>query len=465
MNIYTWTNFSKKKNSTKQPTSGTLKTVVLKEDCSIDRPSFILNEPISNITYVQAFGTYYFVTDIINLNAHQCIIECTKDVLATYKTDIGNYTAFIERCVTGYDQMITDNYLTQSNNITNMKTITVSMPTTNGDVYVVPVFGRGGVLNYVFPSLDDASIFFSSGSTITVDGDSVTQSDWWNALKNAGWSFVGSDVTSYMGDISFTPYMPAIANPYVGTNTIKFGFTEFTFTPPTPGEYVMHVMNPDAYYYDFDVTLTDPGNSYANTDFRAYDPRYSQYKIYLPGCGVYDINSADAGKRDLHCHVFMDFLTMAVTYYIYHDSGSQVAMFEGKFGCGVPAVGSKMDVFGILSDTNKGAASMMSENFSAAAGSVISSAQKVFEPQINARSAGAGNGSLIKEFPNILYSVKNFGSKDFPNVVAGRPRYQNVTISTCSGYIKCGNASVAISGEDADRDAINNYLNTGFYYE
>ena len=65
MNIKIWTSFIKRTNSTKQPTGGTDKTVVLKRDCTIDAPSFILNEPVSNITYVQAFGNYYFVHDII----------------------------------------------------------------------------------------------------------------------------------------------------------------------------------------------------------------------------------------------------------------------------------------------------------------------------------------------------------------------------------------------------------------
>ena len=39
------------------------------------------------------------------------------------------------------------------------------------------------------------------------------------------------------------------------------------------------------------------------------------------------------------------------------------------------------------------------------------------------------------------------------------------TLSAIPGYIKCINASVPISGMNQDRDTINNYLNSGFYYE
>ena len=69
MNIYVWSNFTKKRNSTLQPTGGTSKTVHLKEQTSIEKPSFILAEPMPNYNYVQAFGNYYFVTDIINLKS------------------------------------------------------------------------------------------------------------------------------------------------------------------------------------------------------------------------------------------------------------------------------------------------------------------------------------------------------------------------------------------------------------
>ena len=43
MNIKVWSNFSKRKNSTKQPTGGSTITVTLKDQCSILSPVFILS--------------------------------------------------------------------------------------------------------------------------------------------------------------------------------------------------------------------------------------------------------------------------------------------------------------------------------------------------------------------------------------------------------------------------------------
>lgn len=470
ISIKGYANFSKRRNSTKKP-SGTYTTfsVVLKEETDSLNPIFILySASYPTVNYIVWDTKHYFVDRIVIVANELYELHCSIDVMATYKTAIGNTTTFIERAASAsaYDPMVTDNYVTASNTISSMLTTTVSMPVAAGDVYMVPVFGRDGVVQYVFPDLSDASKFFNSGSTITVDGNSVTATDWLNALKNAGWSFVGSDVTSYMGDMYYTPYLPPVGGggtPYIPTNTLKFGFTEFTFTPPTPGSYMFNCLNPTNHYYKFTDTLTDPGNAY--TDFRAYDSRFSQYKIYLPGCGIYDINSADAGKQDLKVDVTMDWLTMAVTYTIYHDGGSRVASFEGKMGAGVPALGSKLDVYGILQDTTAGAGSVAKEDVAGAVGSVISAASKVFEPQVNARSAGAGNGATLKNFPNIIYYLKNFATKDIPTTQAGRPCYKNKKISSCSGYNKCGNASVAIAGGAVEKEMVNNFLNSGFYYE
>lgn len=457
MNIKIWTNFVKRKNSTKIPTNGTNKTVVLKNECTIDEPIFILNEPISNITYVQAFNNYYFVERVINLSNNLCELHCVKDRLATFKRVIGSYNAFVERSASNYDTLINDNLLSSSNEIVAMNSTQINMPTASNDIYVVPVFGAGGVLQYVFPNITDASLFFNQGSTITIAGESITKQDWLTALSNTGWVFAGSDITSYMGDMVFTPYLPPVQTPYITTQSVQYGY--YSYNSPTN----LNVLNPTYSYFKLTRDLTDPNNIY--DDFRAYNNKFSQYKIYLPACGVVELNSADAGKKDLKIDILLDFLTFMVTYRIYHADGNTVAMFNGKFGTGVPAMGSNIDIVGATKDIANSVTSAVGFNFGATASDIVSVADRFVHPQINGVSAASGNGAVLKNFPHILYTVTNFESKDFPTTVAGRPTYENKTISNLSGFIKCGGASVPINGDDADRDIINSFLNNGFYYE
>ena len=98
MTITTWSNFTKRRNSTKRPGSGgTQHDCKLKEATSIERPTFLLQSNDFTINYVQAFGHYYFVDDIKSVRQDLIEVSCSIDVGATYKSQIGNYTAFVER--------------------------------------------------------------------------------------------------------------------------------------------------------------------------------------------------------------------------------------------------------------------------------------------------------------------------------------------------------------------------------
>ena len=47
----------------------------------------------------------------------------------------------------------------------------------------------------------------------------------------------------------------------------------------------------------------------------------------------------------------------------------------------------------------------------------------------------------------------------------GRPLCQTKVINTLSGYILCQLADCQISGTQEEAQKINNYMNTGFFYE
>lgn len=463
ISIKGYATFSKRHNSTKRPSgSYTTFSVVLKEETDSLNPIFILySASYPTVNYIVWDTKYYFVDRIVIVANELYELHCSIDVLATYKTVIGNTTTFIERAASSsaYDTMLTDNALTVSNSISNMASSTFQMPKATGDLFFVPVFGNGGLMQYVFSNYGDASAFFNTGTTFEIDGTSISKTDWLNALQMAGFTFGASDITNYMGEMTYSRYIPPATNPpwYITTQDIIFGYTKLT--SPTS----VNVLNPIYSHYDFTVTLTDPGNAYS--DFRAYDQRFSVYKIYLPACGVFDIPAEEAGKMDLELHVMMDFLTKIVTYKIYHSGGTTIAQYEGKFGCQVPVIGAQVDVFGAVQSGVEFAGAVNNLDFFGALGGAFSVAQKIMQPTIKKFQSGAGNAEVMKEYPDIIFSVLNYASKDFPTTQAGRPCYKNKKISSCSGYNKCCNASVAIAGGAVEKEMVNNFLNSGFYYE
>ena len=116
MTIKTWAGFTKRKNSTARPSAGYVsRTVTLKDGTSIENPTFLLTGALFSIDYVEAFNNYYFVTDVVSIRNNLTEIHCTMDVLATHKSAIGSYTAFIERCDNYRNPMIPDPLVAMTN--------------------------------------------------------------------------------------------------------------------------------------------------------------------------------------------------------------------------------------------------------------------------------------------------------------------------------------------------------------
>lgn len=82
---------------------------------------------------------------------------------------------------------------------------------------------------------------------------------------------------------------------------------------------------------------------------------------------------------------------------------------------------------------------------------------------------GSGNGKAhFQDTTFKLYTtVAATEDPDDADYIAkfGRPVGHVGQISNYSGYIQCESASIDIQGFEGEREEINRYLNSGFYYE
>lgn len=62
-----------------------------------------------NYIYIEHVHRYYFVNNIVCIRNNIYLIECSVDVLMSYKNDIMKQSAFVERSVNVYDTNIVDN--------------------------------------------------------------------------------------------------------------------------------------------------------------------------------------------------------------------------------------------------------------------------------------------------------------------------------------------------------------------
>ena len=112
MQIITYMNNSETIRVDKNLTEvSTLSSVRLLENCSILNPSFVLKMPndiFINYIYVPKFGRYYYITNLTILDNNMIKIDCSVDVLMSYKNEIKNTRQHIVRQENEFNMYLSD---------------------------------------------------------------------------------------------------------------------------------------------------------------------------------------------------------------------------------------------------------------------------------------------------------------------------------------------------------------------
>ena len=456
MNLIIYSNFSKRKNSTKQPTGGTTYDVKLKDGCSVENPIFLIDGINLNANYCNWDGHYYFIDDIILSNNNIYEIRCSMDALATFKTVIGSSTQFIERSASEYDDMITDRLLTTCQDIAQVRTAITnsSVLSSSTGVYLINTFSKDGVNVYAYTDTSAITGILSENS-YGLDNNNLIDA----LVQTIGLNLL--DVSAYVSNVR---WLPVSIGSLTGSNSVVgVSFWEL------PTQFDAKKITTRSVYES--GTIAKPTNKYS--DFRAYSPEYSTYMLYLPGVGTVPISSI-LTRHDINYTMAIDLFTGEITWLLYTYTGgtyAHIAQFSGRIGVEIPYSTCHYDVSQAMIEfgtSNISMGSAMTNDYmglaSSAVQKVASQAKCIFEPQVGIFS-GAGNMSLLKIRDDIELSVKNFDSKEFLTAECGRPLCEHKVINTLSGYIKCANASIDINGLGNEKDVVNNYLNNGFYYE
>lgn len=137
--------FSKRRNSTKQPASlSDQRTVRLKETTSVDHPTFILTGDQFNYNYAQWGSRYYFIEDIRSAHNGLTEVDCVLDVLATYKSEILASTQFVSYSSNMSSIWLPDSRIPLQRNATVAHAETsLNFLFTDGGFYVLSAIGDG----------------------------------------------------------------------------------------------------------------------------------------------------------------------------------------------------------------------------------------------------------------------------------------------------------------------------------
>lgn len=132
MNIIFYKTSSPENQITKSLQNALTLTGNLREGASIVTPVITLTSDIKeyNYCYIAAFNRYYYVRDInqVRKNVYSVNLEC--DVLMSFKTEILNNTAIVERSQTNRSQYQHDNeIITKAMQRVRLKKFNYTFPT------------------------------------------------------------------------------------------------------------------------------------------------------------------------------------------------------------------------------------------------------------------------------------------------------------------------------------------------
>ena len=468
MKLKYWTDFSKRKNSTKQPldTQATEIDVKLKDDCSVVNPVIETSSiPINaNYFYIDDFKRYYFLDNTERTSNQLKDLACEVDTLATYKSQIGASIAQIAYSSTGWNKDLIDNRaaILGSRTVKTVHADTILI--SNGDnCYIVGIInnssdGKHGAVSYYI--MNDAGlqalINKLTDSSIVSQLQQQFTGDWMQLIVSCNWIPIPhtSAVLLYGGSVS----------------TITVGGLNFS-------DVSGHKIGGAPINTVFSKTLTIPKIG----DFRDLQP-YTSASLYLPGVGLTDLNINDFyNSESVKVSFSLDCISGEGLYQITNDNNQLLksVIFDASMPVAlahtVTGAGSAlMSVGGMIGGIAGVAVSAATGNAVGAAVSGLSTlaAAGAAVAQCNQRStsvkgSNGGRAEYVITKVTLTLVVLDTEDVDSANYIArwGRPVGEVNSISSHSGYIQCDNASVSMPGTATEKDRINSYLNSGFFYE
>ena len=463
MKLRYWTGFSKRKNSTKQAAVGyTEIDVYWKEDTSIDNPSIVLTGNAINIdyAYIPDWNKYYFVGAPIILTDGSTQYDLEEDSMATHKTEIGSTVAQIAYSSSNYDIWKVDTRLPAK--IT--KTITKSDGTPGAfdatGAYILGVSNVDSgtsVVCYYAMTQSELQSFMTQVTTDTSLKTAVQNycADLWDAIISCTW-------------------IPVSISEIPGTSGVTVKVANANVTGVTGKK----ISNPPSRATN--ATLSIP---WTYNDFRR-NPPYSSLAAWIPGYGYITLNAGDVtSMTSLKFEFMIDCMTGDICCNI-KDSATNYIIQSVSYNAGVsiPLSRYTMDIGGFISATTNLAGSatdtVIAGGLMNPAGVVSGAISTIGAGGALAIAAntrdisvkgGLGGRAIIAEGIDVLLYVFSVDTEDPDNAnyIArwGRPVGLTHAISNHSGYVQCDNASIDIPGDNWEREAINGYLNSGFYYE
>ena len=488
VNLYS---ISKRDNSTKQPTGTPAEyDCILKDGCSILTPTIKLDiglftDPSQyNYAYIPAFGRYYYIEDWY-FSDRLWIASMRVDVLATYKTQIGNSNLYVLRAASEHDGSVIDT-LYPAKTGCSYSSVTKSNPW-QASCFVIGVVSADASFGSLEYFAMDSSELRSLCLTLTDPNEIITEEHDFDLTElSVGLQLSLVDPIQYIKSCIMLPVAKEEITNRDATQTI----VTYRFSGGT-GDRIRPVSR---IYKNYSFNIAKHPDTAARGNYVNSAP-FTSITLTIPPWGCIGIDtSVTANASTLDIDVEIDPIT-GKGVLVTKANGIILNRIESQVGVPISLSSVTRDYIGAASAGTSAASSTFSGIASGAStGMAVGAAGGPWGAAIGAVVGGIGGGLIsgaqaAPEIGNAAAAlmprsqtigttgsfVANHGEfrldhqffRPIPddNVHNGRPLCQMRTLNTLSGYMLIQDGDVSIAGTSSEDGLIKAYLQSGFYYE
>lgn len=500
VNLY---GFQKKKNSTAQPSISSatvLNDVELKDDTSVLTPVLLINQNTSGMpvpfvpsyftyAYIPKFDRYYYINDARWVSG-LWELYLSVDVLASFKNTIGNLTEYVLRCSNTFDTSISDiTYPVTTNYAVTKSPIDLRLDSTG--FYVLGIISNssavseGAISYYIMTAAEMANFksYLMSETFLTANGLADLEEINKNLVKCI------YNPYQYIVSCKYFP-MAYPSNEGTAVTSINFGW----WTIPQAARLVSGLVIFSKQSQEF----TQAAHPQASRGRYLNHAPYTELYVMHPMIGtiLLDSNKIEATNKVI-ITITADGISGQGVIDITNTTRG-IRLYESiiNFAQDIPLAQINTDVLGLARTAVNSAGDLIAGAAAGMAGGVVGGAvgAMIGGPTGGATGAfiggavgalaGGGSGILntIQASIPILQSSGVNGNKAnyyFPadfytvhrqivnedNAHRGRPLCQVKTLNTIPGFILCADGHFSASCYESERQAVNDYLRAGFYYE
>lgn len=450
-NALLWS-FSKKENSTARPVTSQAVTVpcVTNDDFDLVSPTLIFNfnggasNPTQyNYCYLGEYKRYYWI-DSWSFTGGQWVAYCSVDVLASWRTEIGNTTAYVLRAAAAYDGNIQDNiYPAKMDVVLDGDSVASPLTPTVGGVYIVGTVSDGGMTDYYEINYAKFKYFTEKAFSDDFYGAVAAGVEW---MAKAAF-----DPLQYLRSVMYIPF--PVYEEGRSDAEIRLGWwgTDVTGNAFRMGK-----------EYTTSCTLTVPKHPQAAT--RGAYLNCAPYSSYVLDCRPW-------GRIVLDSEILKNESTITLDITVDAISGVGTLTTEidgGRRILAVAQVGQPVQLSQVTHDALGAVTSVVAGVASAAAGNAIGAVASIGSAvdSVAGKVSTLGvNGSVAQMKRPFQLDATFLKIVDENNEDLGRPLMQKRKLNTLAGYQRVSDPEVVAPCTHGEALAIRSYLEGGYHYE